>query len=294
MGSVTSAFTRSRNTLVKVGSEPQKEGDGKHRTGAVSKQSRKQPLSEVLKTPPPPPSSATELSISLHFCLFFCNVKTLMTARPGNHTGHALSVTMVTATGNSFNVANEDGDTNSRPLARFARSKSQSALWTTLTAGTGKKEKVKVQSDIPDDPRRIEEILADEIPIDDGVVCGSAFPALRDKIEDTLECIVSGVIALLLLIKRSCCSFELLRWYMIDIKKSAFFTVTHTRETNKLFHTVYDHSNIALSAVKAPARFFISITDEEDDEDDDDILNNQSDFWTQTTDFHHVLQNHVP
>ncbi|RXN25262.1 calcium calmodulin-dependent 3, 5 -cyclic nucleotide phosphodiesterase 1C-like isoform X1 [Labeo rohita] len=64
-------------------------------------------------------------------------------------------------------VANEDGETNSRPLARFARSKSQSALWNTLTAGTGKKEKVKVQRDIPDDPRRIEEILADELPSTD-------------------------------------------------------------------------------------------------------------------------------
>ncbi|KAL1280992.1 hypothetical protein QQF64_015592 [Cirrhinus molitorella] len=64
-------------------------------------------------------------------------------------------------------VANEDGETNSRPLARFARSKSQSALWSTLTAGTGKKEKVKVQRDIPDDPRRIEEILADELPSTD-------------------------------------------------------------------------------------------------------------------------------
>lgn len=70
----------------------------------------------------------------------------------------------------------------------------------------------------------------------DGVVCGSAFPALRDKIEDTLECIMSGVLALLLFIKRSCCSIELVRWYMIDIKKSTFFTVTHTRETEKLFH----------------------------------------------------------
>lgn len=49
----------------------------------------------------------------------------------------------------------------------FPGSKSQSALWNTLTAGTGKKEKVKVQRDIPDDPRRLEEILADELPATD-------------------------------------------------------------------------------------------------------------------------------
>lgn len=49
----------------------------------------------------------------------------------------------------------------------FPGSKSQSALWNTLTAGTGKKEKGKVERDIPDDPRRIEEILADELPATD-------------------------------------------------------------------------------------------------------------------------------
>lgn len=67
MGSVTSAFTRSRNTLVKVGSEPQKELDGKHRTGAISKQWGKQPLSEVLKTPPPHPASPTGACESFSF-----------------------------------------------------------------------------------------------------------------------------------------------------------------------------------------------------------------------------------
>lgn len=67
MGSVTSAFTRSRNTLVKVGSEPQKELDGKHRTGAISKQWGKQPLSEVLKTPPPPPASPTGACVSFSY-----------------------------------------------------------------------------------------------------------------------------------------------------------------------------------------------------------------------------------
>lgn len=43
---MTSVFTKSRNTLVKVGSEPQKEPDGKHRTGSrvIAKQTSKEPL----------------------------------------------------------------------------------------------------------------------------------------------------------------------------------------------------------------------------------------------------------
>ncbi|TRY55812.1 hypothetical protein DNTS_025658 [Danionella cerebrum] len=43
MGSVTSVFTRSRNTLVKVGSEPQKQADGVSGTkfDVTRKQSRK-------------------------------------------------------------------------------------------------------------------------------------------------------------------------------------------------------------------------------------------------------------
>ncbi len=68
MGSVTSAFTRSRNTLVKVGSEPQKEPDGKTRSGSgvIAKQTSKQPLAR--KTPgasrantPQAPASTGEL-----------------------------------------------------------------------------------------------------------------------------------------------------------------------------------------------------------------------------------------
>ncbi|TRY55811.1 hypothetical protein DNTS_025657 [Danionella cerebrum] len=54
----------------------------------------------------------------------------------------------------SLSVANEDGESNSRPLARFA-------------PGTARKEKGKLQRDVPDDPERIEEILADEFPSTD-------------------------------------------------------------------------------------------------------------------------------
>lgn len=43
------------------------------------------------------------------------------------------------------------------------------------------------------------------------------------------ERIVSGAIALLLFIKQSCCSIEVLRCNTTDIKKYASFTVTHQR-----------------------------------------------------------------
>lgn len=66
MGSVTSAFTRSRNTLVKVGSEPQKEPDSKPRTGAAVRAKHTSRQSLVQKTTgssrantPQTPASAT-------------------------------------------------------------------------------------------------------------------------------------------------------------------------------------------------------------------------------------------
>ncbi|RXM96146.1 Calcium/calmodulin-dependent 3',5'-cyclic nucleotide phosphodiesterase 1C [Acipenser ruthenus] len=59
-------------------------------------------------------------------------------------------------------VANETGETNARPLARFTRSKSQNTLWNAITAGIGIKDKEK--RGIVIDPRNPEEILADELP----------------------------------------------------------------------------------------------------------------------------------
>ncbi|CAM4723528.1 hypothetical protein PO909_017338 [Leuciscus waleckii] len=59
-------------------------------------------------------------------------------------------------------VANEAGESSSRPLARFARSKSQNALWNAITAGIGIKDKDK--RGILIDPRSPEEILADDLP----------------------------------------------------------------------------------------------------------------------------------
>ncbi|KAI3374286.1 hypothetical protein L3Q82_006131 [Scortum barcoo] len=62
-------------------------------------------------------------------------------------------------------LANEDGESSTRPQASFARSKSQSALWNAITAGMGIKDKE--QKPLLNDPRSPEEILADDLPTAD-------------------------------------------------------------------------------------------------------------------------------
>ncbi|XP_067308845.1 dual specificity calcium/calmodulin-dependent 3',5'-cyclic nucleotide phosphodiesterase 1A isoform X1 [Pseudorasbora parva] len=207
MGSVTSAFTKSRNTLVKVGSEPQKEPDGMLRTGSsvVAKQTSKEPLVQ----------------------------KTNGTSRANTPQAPA-----------SATVANEDGETNSRPLARFARSKSQSALWNTLTAGTGKKEKFRVERDIPDDPRRIEEILADELPATD-------VPEATEKTAVRLRCLVKQL-------ERGEAS-------LVDLKKNLEYAATvlesvYIEETRRLVDTEDELSDIQSDSVPSEVRDWLAST----------------------------------
>ncbi|XP_057190590.1 dual specificity calcium/calmodulin-dependent 3',5'-cyclic nucleotide phosphodiesterase 1C isoform X2 [Triplophysa rosa] len=140
-------------------------------------------------------------------------------------------------------VANEDGDTNSRPLARFARSKSQSALWNTLTAGTGTKEKVKVQRDIPDDPRRIEQILADEIPIDG--------PEATEKTAVRLRCLVKQL-------ERGEAS-------LVDLKKNLEYAASvlesvYIEETRRLVDTEDELSDIQSDSVPSEVRDWLAST----------------------------------
>lgn len=61
-------------------------------------------------------------------------------------------------------VANEAGDKNARPLARFSRSKSQNCLWNSLIDGLTGNVKEKPRPTIVQDTRPPEEILADELP----------------------------------------------------------------------------------------------------------------------------------
>uniref|UniRef100_A0A673IEE8 Phosphodiesterase n=1 Tax=Sinocyclocheilus rhinocerous TaxID=307959 RepID=A0A673IEE8_9TELE len=141
-------------------------------------------------------------------------------------------------------VANEDGETNSRPLARFARSKSQSALLNTLTAGTCKKEKVKVQSDVPDDPRRIEEILADELPSSD-------VPEATEKTAVRLRCLVKQL-------ERGEAS-------LVDLKKNLEYAATvlesvYIEETRRLVDTEDELSDIQSDSVPSEVRDWLAST----------------------------------
>ncbi|TNN78806.1 Calcium/calmodulin-dependent 3',5'-cyclic nucleotide phosphodiesterase 1C [Liparis tanakae] len=65
----------------------------------------------------------------------------------------------------SVALANEDGESSTRPQANFERSKSQSALWNAITAGMGIKG---TEQKAPlNDLRSPEEILADDLPATD-------------------------------------------------------------------------------------------------------------------------------
>ncbi|KAG5286062.1 hypothetical protein AALO_G00010540 [Alosa alosa] len=83
-------------------------------------------------------------------------------------------------------VANEDADGNSRPLDRFARSKSQSALWNAITAGIGIKDKGSGSRVVLDDPQTLEEILAGELPDGPDVTEKTAIRANRST-EDAIS-----------------------------------------------------------------------------------------------------------
>ncbi|XP_042574936.1 calcium/calmodulin-dependent 3',5'-cyclic nucleotide phosphodiesterase 1A-like isoform X2 [Cyprinus carpio] len=190
MGSVTSAFTRSRNTLVKVGLEPQKDPDGKTRSGSgvLVKQTSKQPLAR----------------------------KTTGVSR---------------------------ANTPQAP-ASASGSKSQSALWNTLTAGTCKKEKDKVQRDIPDDPRRIEEILADELPSTD-------VPEATEKTAVRLRCLVKQL-------ERGEAS-------LVDLKKNLEYAATvlesvYIEETRRLVDTEDELSDIQSDSVPSEVRDWLAST----------------------------------
>ncbi|XP_028289357.1 calcium/calmodulin-dependent 3',5'-cyclic nucleotide phosphodiesterase 1A [Parambassis ranga] len=76
-------------------------------------------------------------------------------------------------------VANEVGEGKRHPLARFARSRSQNALSTTVTVGFG----ITDSKGNVIDPRSTEEILADELPLPDAADA-------MEKIAIRLRCLV--------------------------------------------------------------------------------------------------------
>ncbi|TMS09996.1 Calcium/calmodulin-dependent 3',5'-cyclic nucleotide phosphodiesterase 1C [Larimichthys crocea] len=145
MGSVTSALTRTRNALVKVGSEPENHDPERSQSAPESDRARKKSARFNVSIQTGRQSSRQSLSEVL--------------SRQDSDGVKQTSKKKATE------VANEDAESSTRPQASFARSKSQSALWNAITAGMGIKGKE--QKPPLNDPRSPEEILADDLPAAD-------------------------------------------------------------------------------------------------------------------------------
>ncbi|XP_034038623.1 calcium/calmodulin-dependent 3',5'-cyclic nucleotide phosphodiesterase 1A-like isoform X3 [Thalassophryne amazonica] len=224
MGSVTSALTRTRNALVKVGSHPEQDSERSHsapesdrakkrsarfHSNQTGRQSSRQSLSEVL--------SRHESDGGKQ------NFKKKSSECP-----HSL--------------ANEDGESSTKPLANFARSKSQSALWNALTAGMGIKGKP--QKAPLNDPRSPEEILAEDLPATDE-------PDATEKTAIRLRCLVKQL-------ERGEAS-------LTDLKKNLEYAASvlesvYIEETRRLVDTEDELSDIQSESVPSEVRDWLAST----------------------------------
>uniref|UniRef100_A0A8C1UCQ8 Phosphodiesterase n=1 Tax=Cyprinus carpio TaxID=7962 RepID=A0A8C1UCQ8_CYPCA len=139
-------------------------------------------------------------------------------------------------------VANETGESGARPLARFARSKSQNALWNAITAGIGIKDKDK--RGILIDPRNPEEILADDLPSVDS-------PDAMEKTAIRLRCLVKQL-------ERGEAS-------VVDLKKNLEYAASvlesvYIEETRRLVDTEDELSDIQSDSVPSEVRDWLAST----------------------------------
>uniref|UniRef100_A0A9J7Y1D7 Phosphodiesterase n=1 Tax=Cyprinus carpio carpio TaxID=630221 RepID=A0A9J7Y1D7_CYPCA len=139
-------------------------------------------------------------------------------------------------------VANETGESSARPLARFARSKSQNALWNAITAGIGIKDKDK--RGILIDPRSPEEILADDLPSVDS-------PDAMEKTAIRLRCLVKQL-------ERGEAS-------VVDLKKNLEYAASvlesvYIEETRRLVDTEDELSDIQSDSVPSEVRDWLAST----------------------------------
>ncbi|XP_019733266.1 calcium/calmodulin-dependent 3',5'-cyclic nucleotide phosphodiesterase 1A [Hippocampus comes] len=229
MGSVTSALTRTRHALVKVGSEPESHDPERSHSAPESARKRshkshsqvarhtsRQLLAEVLSRQD---SDGAKKSAEVH--------------------------------PNKPSVANEDGESSSRPQASFARSKSQSALWNAITAGMGIKGKE--QKPPQNDPRTPEEILADELPLTDEADATEK-TAIRRKYKKTsqrLRCLVKQL-------ERGEAS-------LADLKKNLEYAASvlesvYIEETRRLVDTEDELSDIQSESVPSEVRDWLAST----------------------------------
>ncbi|XP_069013840.1 dual specificity calcium/calmodulin-dependent 3',5'-cyclic nucleotide phosphodiesterase 1A isoform X2 [Embiotoca jacksoni] len=161
MGSVTSALTRTRNALVKVGSEPENHDPERRQSAPESDRTKKKNARFNVSSQTGRQSSRQSLS-------------EVLSRRDSDGSKQS-------SRKKAQSVANEDAESSARPQASFARSKSQSALWNAITAGMGIKGKE--QKAPLNDPRSPEEILADDLPTTDE-------PDATEKTAIRLRCLV--------------------------------------------------------------------------------------------------------
>ncbi|XP_040027147.2 dual specificity calcium/calmodulin-dependent 3',5'-cyclic nucleotide phosphodiesterase 1A isoform X2 [Gasterosteus aculeatus] len=222
MGSVTSALTRTRNALVKVGSEPETQDPERSRSAPGTDRTRKRSARLNVSCQTGRPSSRPSLSDVL--------------------SGRDSDAKRNTKREGQPSVANEDGESSSRPQANFSRSKSQSALWNAITAGMG----IKGKEEKPPlfDLRSPEEILADDLPAADQ-------PDATEKTAIRLRCLVKQL-------ERGEAS-------LTDLKKNLEYAAlvlesVYIEETRRLVDTEDELSDIQSESVPSEVRDWLAST----------------------------------
>ncbi|XP_047444614.1 calcium/calmodulin-dependent 3',5'-cyclic nucleotide phosphodiesterase 1A isoform X3 [Mugil cephalus] len=225
MGSVTSALTRTRNALVKVGSEPENHDPERSQSAPESDRQRKRSARFNVPSQAGRQSSRQSLSEVL--------------SRQDSDGGKS---SRKKASEAPLSLANEEGESSARPQASFSRSKSQSALWNAITAGMGIKGK---EQKLPlNDPRSPEEILADDLPAADE-------PDATEKTAIRLRCLVKQL-------ERGEAS-------LADLKKNLEYAASvlesvYIEETRRLVDTEDELSDIQSESVPSEVRDWLAST----------------------------------
>ncbi|XP_035527369.1 calcium/calmodulin-dependent 3',5'-cyclic nucleotide phosphodiesterase 1A [Morone saxatilis] len=222
MGSVTSALTRTRNALVKVGSEPENHDPERSQSAPESDRAKKKSARFNVASQTARQSSRQSLSEVL--------------------SRQESDGVKQSAKKKGCEVANEDGESSTRPQASFARSKSQSALWNAITAGMGIKGKE--QKPPLNDLRSPEEILADDLPAADE-------PDATEKTAIRLRCLVKQL-------ERGEAS-------LTDLKKNLEYAASvlesvYIEETRRLVDTEDELSDIQSESVPSEVRDWLAST----------------------------------
>ncbi|KAM9215936.1 dual specificity calcium/calmodulin-dependent 3',5'-cyclic nucleotide phosphodiesterase 1C isoform 1-T1 [Dugong dugon] len=241
MGSVSSALARSRNAVVQLGSSPPQpeapRAPDACRYSRVLPKTRK-PESERGETPAP--HAAWEVQPAAREGLPKLESPELS---PVLNRTESMSQRYLYRSPSAA-VANEAGDKNARPLARFSRSKSQNCLWNSLIDGLTGNVKEKPRPTIIHDPRPPEEILADELPQ-----------------LDSPEALVKTSFRLRSLVKQ----LERGEASVVDLKKNLEYAATvlesvYIDETRRLLDTEDELSDIQSDAVPSEVRDWLAST----------------------------------